>query len=89
MREADRPRVILEATMYDMWAEHDPAAVDGRVLLWHVITKDDASKSLCGRLLQAGRRAPVPADTEEDMPSDRYCAPCMSTVRETMAAADR
>ncbi len=72
--------------MYDMWAEHDPAAADGRVLLWHVITKDDASKSLCGRLLQAGQRAPVPAEDDEGMTSDRYCSPCMSTVRETMAA---
>lgn len=72
--------------MYDMWAEHDPAA-DGRVLVWHVVSKDNASESLCGRALQPAHRATGGGDEDEDGAADRYCSPCMASVRKTMAAA--
>ncbi|MFF8772612.1 hypothetical protein [Kitasatospora sp. NPDC015120] len=71
--------------MYEMWAESDPA-VEPSGLVWHVVSKDDASTALCGQLLELSRRV-VPNGLEgpAGVP-DRYCDPCLVTVRETMAA---
>ncbi|MDY0812215.1 hypothetical protein [Kitasatospora purpeofusca] len=73
--------------MYEMWAETDPA-VDPAGLMWHVVSKDDASTALCGQLLELSRRVvPNGLGTSVGTP-DRYCDPCLVTVRETMASAD-
>lgn len=69
--------------MYEMWAEHDPA-VQQPVLLWHVLAKNADAKSLCGRQLEPTRRATPNPDDGPQLP-DRYCDPCLNTVRETMA----
>ncbi len=72
--------------MYEMWAESDPAETPSG-LMWHVVSKNDASTALCGQLLELSRRV-VPNGTEvpAGLP-DRYCDPCLVSVRETMAAA--
>ncbi|MED7952885.1 MULTISPECIES: hypothetical protein [unclassified Streptomyces] len=71
--------------MYEMWAEHDPA-VNPPSLVWHVVAKEDASKSLCGRFLEPGQRVvPGGSDGQPGLP-DSYCDPCLVTVRESMAA---
>ncbi|MEU9080498.1 hypothetical protein ACFYUY_37870 [Kitasatospora sp. NPDC004745] len=71
--------------MYEMWAEHDPAIFPPTVV-WHVVTKDDATTSLCGRFLEPAQRVAPPADSAEPLTPDRYCDPCLVTVREAMAA---
>ncbi|WP_371483774.1 hypothetical protein [Kitasatospora sp. NBC_00315] len=71
--------------MYEMWAEHDHTPAEP-ALLWHVIAKDDATKSLCGQQLEPARRAVVPAGADGGALSDRYCDPCLSTVQRTMEA---
>ncbi|MFF2144347.1 hypothetical protein [Kitasatospora sp. NPDC058190] len=77
-----------EVTMYEMWAEQDPA-VSPPGLVWHVVAKDDATASLCGRVLEPTQRV-VPSDggTGPALP-DRYCDPCLVTVREALAASGR
>ncbi|MFJ8436716.1 hypothetical protein ACIQ9P_36020 [Kitasatospora sp. NPDC094019] len=73
--------------MYEMWAETD-AAEEPSGLMWHVVSKDDASTALCGQQLELSRRV-VPNGIETPLGApDRYCDPCLMTVRETMAAAD-
>ncbi|GAA1190512.1 hypothetical protein F4556_000763 [Kitasatospora gansuensis] len=77
--ESDRVPDDPGATMYQMWAEHDPA-VEQPSLLWHVITKDDNAKSLCGRLLGA------PSVSGSDLvQAESFCGPCMTSVRQAMA----
>ncbi|MER8104191.1 hypothetical protein [Kitasatospora sp. NPDC094016] len=74
--------------MYEMWAEHDPA-VSPPAVVWHVVTKNDSSTSLCGRFLEPAQRVAPAAGVEESAGPDRYCDPCLITVREAMAAATR
>ncbi|BFV55638.1 hypothetical protein KCMC57_up07420 [Kitasatospora sp. CMC57] len=64
--------------MYQMWAEHDPA-VEQPSLLWHVITKDDHGRSLCGRLLAAPS-----VSGGDSVLAESFCGPCMTSVREAM-----
>ncbi|KJS59498.1 hypothetical protein [Streptomyces rubellomurinus] len=71
--------------MYEMWAEHDPA-VSPPAVVWHVMAKDDASASLCGRLLEPSQRVVPAMDGEAPAAPDRYCDPCLLTVREALAA---
>ncbi|MEV6979256.1 hypothetical protein [Kitasatospora sp. NPDC093806] len=72
--------------MYEMWAESDPA-VEPSALMWHVVSKEDASTALCGQLLELSRRVVPGGLTEPTGVPDRYCDPCLLTVRDTMAAA--
>lgn len=75
--------------MYEMWAEHDPA-VSPPAVVWHVVAKDDASSSLCGRFLEPSQRVvPAADDTGAAAGPDRYCDPCLVTVREALAASVR
>ncbi|MFD7450519.1 hypothetical protein [Kitasatospora sp. NPDC059827] len=76
----------MEVTVYEMWAEHDPA-VSPPAVVWHVVAKDDASASLCGRFLEPSQRVLPPGDGSP-VP-DRYCDPCLVTVREAIAAGGR
>ncbi|MFJ9516939.1 hypothetical protein ACIRPK_01495 [Kitasatospora sp. NPDC101801] len=69
------------ATMYQMWAEHDPA-VEQPSLLWHVVTKDDSAKSLCGRQLGAPS-----ASGNDQVLAESFCGPCMTSVRQAMTTA--
>lgn len=73
--------------MYEMWAEFDPA-VSPPAVVWHVVAKDDASASLCGRFLEPSQRVVPSTDGTGPATPDRYCDPCLGTVREAMAAAD-
>ncbi|MFD8755384.1 hypothetical protein ACFV0O_31085 [Kitasatospora sp. NPDC059577] len=75
--------------MYEMWAEHDPA-VSPPAVVWHVVAKDDATSSLCGRFLEPSQRV-VPAgdNAAVEAAPDRYCDPCLLTVREALAASAR
>ncbi|MCG6498874.1 hypothetical protein [Kitasatospora sp. A2-31] len=74
--------------MYEMWAEQDPAVTPPTVV-WHVVAKDDASTSLCGRFLEPAQRVVPAVDGSQPAPPDRYCDPCLVTVREAMTAAAR
>lgn len=74
--------------MYEMWAEQDPA-VSPPAVVWHVVAKDDASASLCGRFLEPSQRVVPPGDTDGTQVPDRYCDPCLLTVREALAASGR
>ncbi|MFE6052768.1 hypothetical protein ACFQ6N_18585 [Kitasatospora sp. NPDC056446] len=75
--------------MYEMWAEHDPA-VSPPAVVWHVVAKDDANSSLCGRFLEPSQRVVPAGDAAAEAPGpDRYCDPCLITVREALAAGAR
>ncbi|MFJ9770858.1 hypothetical protein ACIRVF_06415 [Kitasatospora sp. NPDC101157] len=77
-----------EVAVYEMWAEHDPA-VSPPAVVWHVVAKDDARASLCGRFLEPSQRVVPAADGTGGEVPDRYCDPCLVTVREALAAGDR
>ncbi|GHH82232.1 hypothetical protein GCM10018781_66760 [Kitasatospora indigofera] len=72
--------------MHEMRAEADHST-EGRSLLWHVVAKEDGSRSLCGSRLQPTGPAPAPGPGGPDGLPDRYCAPCLDAVRRTMQAA--
>ncbi|MFJ8477478.1 hypothetical protein [Kitasatospora sp. NPDC094011] len=74
--------------MYEMWAEHDPAQSPSAVV-WHVVAKDDATASLCGRFLEPSRRVVPAGDGAGAEVPDRYCDPCLLTVREAIAVTGR
>ncbi|MBV2154853.1 hypothetical protein [Kitasatospora sp. SUK 42] len=74
--------------MYEMWAEHDPA-ISPPSVVWHVMAKDGSTSSLCGRFLEPSQRITPAVDGTGPTLPDRYCDPCLVTVRETLAAADR
>ncbi|MDH6708235.1 MULTISPECIES: hypothetical protein [unclassified Kitasatospora] len=74
--------------MYEMWAEHDPA-VSPPAVVWHVVAKDDATASLCGRFLEPSQRVVVAPEGAGPAFPDRYCDPCLVTVREAMCEAGR
>ncbi|MBV6702240.1 hypothetical protein [Kitasatospora aureofaciens] len=74
--------------MYEMWAEHDPA-VSPPAVVWHVVAKDDSMASLCGRFLEPSQRVVPTADDCGPAFPDRYCDPCLVTVRAVMAETAR
>lgn len=74
--------------MYEMWAEHDPA-VSPPAVVWHVVAKDDASSSLCGRFLEPSQRVMPSLDAPSAETPDRYCDPCLLTVRSAIAESSR
>ncbi|MFD0276396.1 hypothetical protein ACFVHB_21175 [Kitasatospora sp. NPDC127111] len=81
--------------MYEMWAEHDPA-ISPPGVVWHVVAKDNATASLCGRFLEPSQRVmpaldgtPPDGTTPPASSPDRYCDPCLVTVREAMAESGR
>ncbi|GAU69780.1 hypothetical protein SSP35_14_01140 [Streptomyces sp. NBRC 110611] len=63
--------------MYEMRAE--PTTAERAILVWHVIAKNDAGSTLCGRHLGTAARA-VSAGPEAV--TERYCSLCMTGVSE-------
>ncbi|TJZ44516.1 hypothetical protein FCH28_29680 [Streptomyces piniterrae] len=71
--------------MYEMRAGAATTGTTG--LTWHVMTKsgsmtesDSVGTTLCGRRLTTSLRP----SADEDTATDRYCAPCMDTLRATL-----
>ncbi|MCQ4079976.1 hypothetical protein NGB36_05060 [Streptomyces sp. RB6PN25] len=71
--------------MYEMRA--GPATTGSSGLVWHVLAKDDARTTLCGRQLSPQAQPPGPA--REEATTERYCSSCMTAFRETMETATR
>jgi hypothetical protein len=74
--------------MYEMRA--DPAATGSSGLVWHVLVKNDARTTLCGRRLSPKATPSGPAGEEEaEETTERYCLSCMAAFQKTMSTATR
>jgi len=67
--------------MYEMRA--GPASTGSSGFVWHVLVKNDARTTLCGRQLSP-KAAPPEAACEEEA-TERYCLSCMTAFQETMS----
>ena len=77
-----------EWPMYEMRA--GPATTGSSGLVWHVLVKNDARTTLCGRRLSPKATPPGPACEEEtEETTERYCLSCMTAFQETMSTAAR
>lgn len=67
--------------MYEM--RPGPTTTGRAGLVWHVMAKDDACTTLCGCYMV---EAALTGSVQQDMPTERYCSPCISAFRGALQA---